>query len=99
MDEELRRYLDDIKASQRESTGEVKGLVNGLSQSLNAHVEQSAGRWAEVNQRAESSHRRMDEHIENHRSWQSSGWSTWVAIATSLLAIVVAIAVAVLQKG
>ena len=98
MDEELRRAFDEVKASQRESTAEVRGQLAGLSSALGRHSEESAARWAEVNQRAKSAHERIDEHIENHRSWASSNVATWVAIATSLLAVGVSIAIAVFSK-
>lgn len=99
MDDETREAFRDIKAAQKESTSEVKGMVLGLSAQLQQHTEESAGRWAEVNQRSKSAHERIDEHIENHRSWASSNVATWVAIGTSLLAVGVAVAIAVFSKG
>ena len=101
MEEELREAFRDIKQSQKENTAEVKGMVQGVTASLQQHIVESATRWTEVDARARSAHNRLDEHVEAHnvrdeRRFQSrlSTVGHWVALALCLIGTIVSIVLA-----
>ena len=109
-DDDLRRYFDEIKEGMRLGHGKLEGRIDGLTNAVNQHSLESGVRYAEVDARARSAHRRLDEHMELHDTaderrfqakLQGKGMliATWVAILTTLATLVVTIVLALAGKG
>lgn len=110
MDEDLREAFREIKAAQRESAAEVKGMIGGITESFNRHLVESAERWSRVDARAEAAHARIDAHkkehdVVDHRRFQAGlqgKWSRigiWVAVVTSVAGLALTIVLAALGKS
>ena len=120
MDSELREYLKDMRATMQESVQDLRstmasghskleGNLHAMTNAFQAHTLESGVRWTELDARARSAHKRLDEHSLDHqksdeRRFQSKiqgkGMliATWVAIGTTLATLIVTIVLALHSK-
>jgi|FLYL01.1.fsa_nt_gi ABC-type glycerol-3-phosphate transport system permease component len=98
MDQELRDEFRQLRETQRADMAELRAVIGNVSERFQLHVESSASRWSEVDQRARAAHARIDEHIAEHGSWRKLTASVWIAVATTLISSVVTVLVAFAGK-
>lgn len=80
MDEELRDVLDSMKEDNAKGLSRLEGKVDGLSSGLQAHMLESATRHVGVEASAKAGHRRIDEHLDDHKTQSGRKWEIVVAV-------------------
>ncbi len=98
MDQELREEFRQLRQAQREDMVELRAVIGNVVDRFQNHVEASASRWSEVDQRARAAHARIDEHMQEHGSWRGLKLSVWIAVATTIVSAVVTIVAALISK-
>lgn len=98
MDQELREEFRQLREAQRSDMTELRAVIGNISERFQVHVESSAARWSEVDQRARAAHARIDEHIAEHGSWRTLTASVWIAVATTLISSIVTVLIAFVGK-
>lgn len=81
---EQREVAEEAFREQREATErgfERVGIkMDGVRADLAAHQTESATRSASLDLRSRSSHRRMDEHLEEHKNVSGRRWDVYLAL-------------------
>lgn len=83
-----------MEAELREAFGRLEGKVDSLRQDLHAHSVESARETQKVTDTARAAHRRLDEHVGEHKEAKRWFGALWLAVIGSGLA-----AIGALLKG
>jgi len=97
LEDELREVLNEMKDTTNRGFARLEGKVEGLSSGLQAHMLESATRHVEVSSTSKAAHRRMDEHLDDHKTGSGRRWELIVALAIAALSGVGTLIMALVQ--
>lgn len=80
MDEELRHVLDEMKGASDRGLSRLEGKLDAMGGGLQSHMLESATRHVDVSASAKASHRRLDEHLDDHKTSSGKKWEIVVAV-------------------
>lgn len=85
MEDELRDVLNEMKSATDRGLSRLEGKLEGLGSGLQAHMLESATRHVDVAGATKAAHRRMDEHLEDHKIGSGRRWELVVALVVATL--------------
>lgn len=97
--QDILEEIRQIRQAQRDDMIELRATISNIVERFQNHVENSASRWTEVDQRSKAAHARLDEHLTEHTSWRHLAISIWIAVATTIVSSLVTLWGSFLQKG
>lgn len=80
MEEELREVLESMKSANERGMSRLEGKMEAMGGGLQAHMLESATRHVDVSASVKASHRRMDEHVDDHKTSSGKRWELTVAL-------------------
>jgi len=80
VDQDLKDTLKEMKDTNIRALGHVEGKIDGLQAGLQSHMLESATKHVEVLGIAKVSHKRLDEHLDEHKGTASRRWELWLAL-------------------
>ena len=93
-DDDVEKELAEAFREQREATERgfirLEGLLEAVRRDAQSHYLDDAARFAKVDASVSTAHKRLDEHLGDHKEERSGRFQLWIGVVLSFVSAILA---------